>query len=372
MFPSPMGSGMTMRTLICLLVIAGCAGEAPATVPGVDAGDVDAAPEGGQRVSGKALDYFVADTPLANATITTDGIEAVAMAQSGIDGAYEVANIPAGSKLFLAVARANYRTTRNIAVSIEDAPVTRDVYVMSVADVNRQYATDGKPVNVGKAFLAADLKDAAGIPLAGIPLANVKLTDLNDQPVPALIGPYFFGAQGDINPALTTAEANAGRSRVAFLDVPPGTFKLSVTYPDGQGGNATSVTQVIATAGGAVIANGGGVIPGAAAADPTFATNIYPRLQKAANDGLGCANCHTANGSGGILVMNAGAATTLANIMARPGAINTAAPAESLLLTKPLYEPAPAVQNHPNATFLDANDPDYKLFLRWITNGAKP
>ena len=25
-----------------------------------------------------------------------------------------------------------------------------------------------------------------------------------------------------------------------------------------------------------------------------------------------------------------------------------------------------------NATFLDANDPDYKLFLLWLTNGSKP
>jgi hypothetical protein len=42
------------------------------------------------------------------------------------------------------------------------------------------------------------------------------------------------------------------------------------------------------------------------------------------------------------------------------------------LLKRPLYEAPPAPQDHPNATFLDVNAPDYKLFLLWITNGAKP
>ena len=65
-------------------------------------------------------------------------------------------------------------------------------------------------------------------------------------------------------------------------------------------------------------------------------------------------------------------ATVLANMQAITGVINLAAPADSLLLTKPLYEPPGTPQNHPNATFLDVNDPDYKLFLLWITNGAKP
>ena len=45
----------------------------------------------------------------------------------------------------------------------------------------------------------------------------------------------------------------------------------------------------------------------------------------------------------------------------------TATPADSLLLTKPLYDDPP---NHPNATFLDMNDPDYIVFLQWITQGA--
>ena len=105
--------------------------------------------------------------------------------------------------------------------------------------------------------------------------------------------------------------------------------------------------------------------------NPTFATHIYPKLQKAALGGLGCANCHTAGGpAGGVIQYDLGATITLENMRARPGLINLIAPANSLLLTKPLYEPAP--YNHPNATFIDINDADYKLFLLWITQGTLP
>ena len=54
------------------------------------------------------------------------------------------------------------------------------------------------------------------------------------------------------------------------------------------------------------------------------------------------------------------------------GVINAVTPADSFLLKRPLYEAPPTPQDHPNATFIDVNDSDYKLFLLWITNGAKP
>ena len=103
--------------------------------------------------------------------------------------------------------------------------------------------------------------------------------------------------------------------------------------------------------------------------NPKFGMHVYPRLQKAAVGGLGCANCHTQGGlAGGVLQFDLPPDLVLQNMIARPGDVNIETPAESLLLTKPLYEPPP--YNHPNATFVDTNDPDYKLFLRWITQGA--
>ncbi|MDQ3369094.1 MAG: hypothetical protein M3680_27025 [Myxococcota bacterium] len=352
-------------------MIVGCAGEAPPNAPPrADSGPGDPGPEVVHKVSGKTLDFFVPATPLPESTVTTDGIAAVQMATSATDGSYEL-DVPTASTLYLLVTRPSYRPTRNLATSVRDEAVVQNVYVMSFADVNRQYASDGKPVTAGKAFLAAELEDATGQPLVGVTKAAIELTDLADQPVPGVIGPHFFGTQGDIDPALTLSQTSAGTSRVAFLDVPPGTFRFKVTYPDGVGGTTTSVVEVTASPDGAVVTAAGGPIPGAAVIDPTFATDVYPRLQTAANGGLGCANCHTANGSaGGVLVLDGGATAALAAITAA-AAIDLAAPAASLLLTKPLYEPTPP-QNHPNASFLDANDPDYKLILRWITGGAKP
>ncbi|HEY6038349.1 MAG TPA: hypothetical protein VIV58_28900, partial [Kofleriaceae bacterium] len=87
--------------------------------------------------------------------------------------------------------------------------------------------------------------------------------------------------------------------------------------------------------------------------------------------GLGCANCHTANGPAAVLPYDGTPDVTLAAIKAASGVINLATPATSTFLTYPLYEVTPP-QNHPNATFLDVNDPNYKLFLLWITNGTKP
>ena len=363
-----------MRHLALLFTLTACAGDPPNNPQDTpDAGpEPDAAPEVGLRVSGKTMDYFVAATPLGMASVVTDGIDPPKTAMSNDTGDYELPVMPSNSKVFLDVARTNYRTTRNVVTTIEEAPVMQDLYVLSIADVNRQYATAGVPVGAGKAFLAAELRDVNNQPLVGIAKDAIVLRDMNDQPVPGIIGPHFFGAQGDINPALLASEANGGKSRVAILDVPPGTFKLEVTYPDGNGGTTTSIVNVTATADGATLALAGGPLPGQTALDPSFAADIYPRLQKAANGGIGCANCHTTGGTGAILILDAGAQQSLANIMARPGVLDAVAPANSLLLTKPLYEQPPTPQNHPNATFLDTNDPDYKLILAWITNGAKP
>lgn len=372
-----MSSTRQLLTSLTLVIVTACVGGKPSTTdnnPDADVG-VDAPPEVvGHQVSGKAMDYFVANTPLENATITADGLDVPMTATSIADGGYTLENVPTGSTVFLSVTRENYRPTRNLPTAVADMPVTQDVYVMSNADVLRQYATDGKVPTPGTAFLAAEMLDALGAPLVGIPLANVVLVDALDQPVPGIVGPFFFGALGDVDPLLLTSETHGGKSRVAILDVPPGNFSLKVTYPDGLGGTLTAVAAINTTADGATLALTGGMGgPGEPLPEtPSFATDIFPKLQKAALGGLACANCHTAGGPGAVLIMDAPATETLANLNARPGVINLAAPAESLLLTKPLYELPPALQNHPNATFADTNDPNYQLFLLWITGGALP
>ena len=380
-----------MRQLISSLtcsgffLLAACAGEAPSNngpdaPPEVDAG-VDAPPgDPGQRLTGKTMDYFSAATPMADAMITSDGVAPVMMATSLTGGDFAIDGVPTGSKVYFSVARSPlYRPTRNPPVTIEGAAVVQNLYLATIADINRQYTTVGLPPPAaagGKAVIFAQLKMNNGMPLGGVPVTNVTLVDALGQPVPGIAGPFVFGAldvlPAPLPPAVADLTIVDGRSRIAYLDVPPGAHTLKVTYLDGLVSTTMSV-PVTTVADGATLAVTGGTgtpLP-PAITNPTFAAHIYPKLQKAALGGLGCANCHTAGGTAaGIIQYDLGATITLENMKARLGLIDLVAPALSLLLTKPLYEPAP--YNHPNATFIDINDPDYKLFLLWITQGALP
>ena len=359
-----------ISTLTCFGLIA-CVGKAPKAVDDPDAG-VDAPVETGLLYSGVTKDYFTAATPMADATITSDGVTPPMTATSGAAGEFSIEHIPTGSVIFFSVAHASYRPTRNVPVTIGDMAVTQDLYMMASADVDRQYLkANATPVGAGKAFLTVELERNNGMPLEGIPLANITLVDAAGAPVPGIVGPFFYGSTGDVDPALTTATVFNGTSRAAILDLPPGNFTLKVVHPNGTGGDQTLTVPITAVADGATLAvtGGAGGGGGGMVTSPKFSTDIYPRLQKAAAGGLGCATCHTLGGpAGGVLKFDDPADLTLTNMKALPGVIDLVTPASSLFLTYPLYEPAP--YNHPNATFVDINDPDYKLFLTWIQQGA--
>lgn len=379
-----------MRKAIPLLLITACAGKAPSNPGSSSDAAVDAPPLATtQMLSGKAMDFFGGQA-VDGVALATDGIDPQQTATSAADGAYTL-DLPIGSKLFLVASKTNYRPTRNPSIAVNDMPVVQDIYAMTVQDVQNQYTGLGKTPTLGTAFLAIELVRHNGMPLEGIPPTGIALLDAANQPV-ITGGVYFFNAQGALadNTAAPTATAYNGHSRAAILDVPPGSYTLAVTYPSGQGGNMQDNTTVAAEADGATYApsyiaiadDGGGMGSGSgsgsgmgsgsgSATDPSFATDIYPRLQRAGAGGLGCANCHTANGPAAVLPYDDAPQTVLDHMKALPGVLDLATPANSMFLTYPLYEPTPP-QNHPNATFLDINDPNYKLFLLWITNGAKP
>lgn len=361
-----------------LAAAAGCAGKAPPAVgddaPDPDAG-IDAPPEvTAQQVSGKTMDYFTANTPMADAMIASDGVEPPMMATSAMGGDFAV-QVPVGSKVYFTVTLTNYRPTRNAVVSVEGDPVMTDLYMITTTDANRQYTTAGLPPTqgVGKAILIADLVRNNGMPFTDVPLLDVTLVDALDQPVPGIVGPFAMGVL-DIDPAALSATAINGRTRIAILDVPPGVHTLKVNYLDDQLAPKTMTVPVATVADGATLAatgnngGGGGGNGGGMITNPTFTQHIYPRLQRVTAGGLGCANCHTALGQNSTLQFDLPAADVHAQMIALPGVIDLIDPAVSLFLTKPLYEPPPA--NHPNATFIDVNDLDYKLFLLWITQGA--
>lgn len=356
---------------LCLLGIAACPGSAPPNTNNqVDAAVVDDAPSSASLLlSGRTMDYF-GNVPLEGVALVTDGLEPAQTAVSDPAGLYEMPML-VGSSLYLHAAKTDYRLTRSVPIAILADSVMADAYIMSVQDVKNQYTAVGATPTAGTAFVVAELRKPNNTPLE-IPLAGIKLVDANNNPV-TVKGPYAFNAAGSLDPAATSVTAYGGRSRIALLDVPPGSYTLSVTYDPGAG-PVTQGSPVATTADGAtLVLNGGGAGgTGTGVADPSFAMHIYPKLQRAAMGGLGCANCHTLTGPAAVLKYDDPAATVLANMKAATGVINLTTPADSLLLKRPLYEQPPAVQDHPNATFIDTNDADYKLFLLWITNGAKP
>lgn len=381
-----------MRLTISLMCIAltGCAGEAPSSnPPDVDAG-IDAPPAvESQRLSGKVVDYFTPTDLMDAVELASDGIDPPLMTTSAAGGVYELAEVPIGSKIYFTATRANYRPTRNAAVTIGDTEVMQDLYVMSSIETERQYSTTGTIEVPDTAFVAAELKRNNGDPFIGLeidgPTPDITLVDAQDVVVPG-VTVFGFGITDLIprDPEVLTPQLTAvanGKVRVGLLNVPAGQYTLKLSYLDDNDQPKTTTTPVVTVAGGATVVvaqgmggGGGGGGNGAidpATPNPTFADHIYPLLQKPSAGGLGCASCHTANGTaGGVLQYDLPVADALTAIKARidvvvltPGAEET-----SLLLTKPLYEPAPV--NHPNATFLDVNDPYYQLFLRWIVQGA--
>ena len=344
---------------------------------GVDAGDdVDAPPEQVLlSVSGRTVDYFTG-TPLDNVALTTEGMTPASSDSSGADGSYEL-RVPPGSVFFAAASRANYRPTRSAPIRVTDQSIMMtELTVVSLNDSRRQYTSLGLTPTAGRAVVFGLLVRYNGTPLEGVPLADITLVDAQQAPVG--LGPYFFGANGDLvsNATLAVSTAFGGKARVGFLDVPPGSYTLEVKYTAGGGGGGgtpqirTYEIPVEAVADGATLAMTGGgdddMTPPAGAR--TFTADVHPRLQKAANGGLGCANCHTAGGIAAIPQFDLSVAEAHAAIIARLGVVNPpATAATSLLLTKPLYEDPP---NHPNATFLTTLDPDYVIIMEWIQQGA--
>ena len=319
------------------------------------------------------MDYFTGD-PLAAAAVTTDGLTPALATTSGADGAYSI-DVAVGSKLFADISHASFRTSRSSIISVADVDLTENLYALASADVTRQFSSVGV-TQVSGTIVAIDLQKDNGDPFTGLALTAITLVDPNNLAVAGVNGPFFFGAAGDLDPAVVTSTAYGvtPRARAAFLNVPAGSYTVITTFNDGAA--RTYKTPIVVDAGGATITLSGGANANLTAAstitDPSFATDIYPRLQKAAKGGLGCGNCHTAGGLGAVLPYdNADPAVTLAAIKAAANVINATTPAASRFLTYPLYETTPP-QNHPNATFLDVNDPNYKLFLLWITNGTKP
>ncbi|RMH40651.1 MAG: hypothetical protein D6689_13105 [Deltaproteobacteria bacterium] len=328
-------------------------------------------------VTGMTMDYWEAE-PLANVALETQGmIDAQGnpfATTSDATGAFAFVGVPAASTFYVRTSLDSetlaYRPTINEPAVVVNDDLVQNFYVVSEAFVNINSSTVNQPVDPLAAFVVADVRDMLGLPLEGIPAEDITLTDALGNPMGT--GPYFFGATGILDLNLLATTAYDGKARIAFLNVPAGTYTLTVLYPDpaDPAAKLPMTVSITTEAGGANLARVGGMgnqPPTGGGGAYSFVDDVYPILQKASLGGVGCANCHSTAKVANFLRFDEDPALVYNAMLARPGVINILDPAQSMLLTKPLYEDPP---NHPNATFLDMNDPNYMVILRWIEQGA--
>lgn len=198
------------------------------------------------NVSGVIRDYF-STAPLASVLVTVDDHPTLTTT-SGTVGGYTF-SISGSTTLRVVTALNNYRPTRNETLTIGTSAVMADQFAIALADINRQYTAVGLIPTINTGVVIVNLRDSLNQPRVGIPIADIVLRDAAQMPVGR--GPYVFGAAGDIvsQAQLSVTAAFNGRSRVAFLDVPGGTYTLAVTVP----GPQTLTASVIVTANGVTL-----------------------------------------------------------------------------------------------------------------------
>src|SRR5262245_20985979 len=249
---------------LTLAACVGTVGGAGNGTPDASSGTPDAPAQAGPiSVSGKTMDYFDA-TALPAVAYATDGMSPALTGQSGADGAFQLDNVPPASTFHVSITApaANYRPTRNDAVFVKDVSVVANQYAVSKVGAQRQYSTLGLAPTTGTAIVIVDLRRNNGTPLEGVALADISLVDAAGAPVPGIKGPYFFGPNGDVvaNATLGVSTAYNGKARVAYLDVPHGTWTFKANYLGGTGGGA------------------GGTGGGTGSGTPTIRTMVVPTM----------------------------------------------------------------------------------------------
>jgi hypothetical protein len=370
---------------------------------------VDAGPDIGPvplEVSGKVIDYFgnviTPGAVVADATLTTDGLDPVVEVTGDALGLYAMNILPA-SLFYVNVAATGYAPSKNSATQLLDVALVQDQFAASILGIERQYVGAGgvgTPIIQidGNGIIMLDISRNNGDPAIGVPVADIVLATVAAPDIPVgsayLVGPTTDLSPNDIVAAPleatieTVVDAATGRARGGFLNVPPGDYTISVTIPGGGGGGGggnggIQLVQATVLANGATFVNtagaagegggGGGGGQAAIVLDPNsplgFTEDILPVLMAVADGGDGCVSCHdaahilpfTGTPAEVLARLNEGAVDPLGEIR-----INLLEPALSPFVMNPVYE---AIPNHPNA-FWTVNSNHYRGIIAWIEQGA--
>lgn len=335
------------------------------------------------------------------ANILAYGVAGNLATNTGANGAYTLANVPANGQVILFVNKAGYQPTYT-TVPVGSTDLTQSLLLAEAAWVNSLNTTYG--VNPGTAFtcqfdaslqcvyalMVGQILDdgsndptGAGQPVAGVSATDFTITGGDDNVAWRHMGPYFLNANGTVGVNSTSQSAGLYAVYVEIPQIAAGydsvhiEFAIQVgtgdtaryfgpTHSAAYRGASTAVTWVNIAETGIPPGGGGGAID--------FGSQIYPLFLPTAQGGYGCQGCHTnQNGAtpAGGLNLYGGADVAYAQLepTAHPTRVNLADPASSALLTEPLYESTGA-QNHPIFAFVSTQDPGYQLILQWITEGA--
>jgi hypothetical protein len=179
-------------------------------------------------LTGVARDYELGGTLGGAAIALLEDPSKTTTADAG--GGFSFADLTRGDSVRVIVTGTNYRETIGPIRHLDNGTVNVNAPAASVAFVGSRYAEVGVTPTAGDAMIVVRLEDAQGNPRTGIPLADITLLDQNQAPTGT--GPYIFGATG-LDNTLVLTTAFSGVSRIAFLNVPPGSYTLRVVLLGG-------------------------------------------------------------------------------------------------------------------------------------------
>lgn len=310
-------------------------------------------------VTGSVVDFTTGE-PLDSATVSTNGLSpAPTISTTGAD--FTVEGVAPHSVFYLlAGSPPDYRNTYSNAIDVRESDLS-GVIAEAISEAYLADLIEGFAVEpaAGTGVLLARVVDEAGTELEGIPAAAFALEGAD--------GPYFLDADRQPAPAL---EATSASGYVVFFDVPPGDAAVAAA-PGSDYTMTMAVSPVAATAvtlGAVEVLRGEEPLP----EDVSFSGQVVPIFED-----RGCTLCHSGGGPGkdlGNLHLDGGEnliyRELTEELSPKHGVprVNLESPAESLLLTQPSREEPP--DDHPNVTFASPQDPDYRILLVWIQEGA--
>lgn len=323
-------------------------------------GDDDGPLGGSHRVDGEVVDFGSGAAVTGSASITTSGLSPAPTITSQGAG-FTIDGVPDNSTFHvLASVPPSHRATFSPAVTVETDDLDGvAVYAVSEAFLTSLSTAFGVTPTAGRGVLFARLVDASGAPRAGIDAAATIAPDGGA----AVDGPYYLDAQSMPDAAATTTSASGW---VIYFELDPGVAGMA---PEATADVTVDMPVSPINAGAVTLANVA-VTDGATPLpmNVSFAQQVFPVFSR-----RGCVACHSGNGPGrdlGDLTLDGSANLVYRELLEEfpVRRVNGADPSASRVLTMPLLESPP--DNHPNVTWTSPFDPDYRLILAWIIEGA--